>query len=151
MRFQYILIIFVLLSSFTTYRINTEVPEDLKNATIIIINRNFKDWSKTVENFPKGFDDYAQKHMYSEYQTAINELEKLFLKQNIKFEKVHFSENVQTNSVDYILDYEIICTGGNLDADWWSCVNGFYFQSKNLKFKYLGTDKRILKPIKKSI
>jgi hypothetical protein len=151
MKHKYYLIIVVLLLSFKNGKFNNKVPENLRISTTIIIKRDFESWTKQIDSIPKGYDNYAQKHTYSEYQNTITEVIALFNKHNIKFQLASSSEQYDVNDFNYILDYKITCTGGNLENDWWSCSNGFYFSSSERKFDYLGMSNRIIKAIKKSI
>ncbi len=130
-----------------------KIPSNLKKYETVIIVRNFEDWRKTIIGSPKGYDDYAQKKMFKDYTEAIENLELLFKERGIKYSKKIFIENFKIDSGDYVFDYKLNCTGGVKESDWWMCSGGFFF--KDLKsgkeYELIGTDKGIIKQIRKKI
>lgn len=151
MRIYLATILLILSFSFQTKKETDEIPNDLKKSSILILIRNFNQWKHTINRIPIGYDEYAQHKMFEDYEQTIIKVENLFMNKGIKYSKKLYSDTINTLSVDYILDYKINCTGGEREKDWWMCMGGFYFfrNSDRKIFEPFGTDKRVLKILKR--
>ena len=109
-------------------------------------------WRSEIDSIPNGFDDYAQRHVYSNYVSSILELEAFMKEEGITFVDIIDRTSIPQDAEAFILDYRLKCTGGPEVNDWWLCDNGFFFQNikLGLKSEYLGTVK-VVKTLKKKL
>lgn len=149
-----LILIILLISSSLTFKNDNSIPDDLVTSKIVLVDRDFDNWKKTISGNPKGFDDYAQKIVFKNYQNQIIEIENTLSKYNINYQKITTKTESKINQFEYLLDYKSDCNGGPNDNDWWHLSGGFYFTNLKTKHEYdifTNFSKQIKKGLKKQL
>ena len=117
---------------------NEKTPSNLSKSHILIIVKDFDTWIKTHDKFPKGYDNYAQKETFKNYNEEIISFENFLKERDVKYSKITYLEFINGNKTyeGYILDNSTECEGGDKENDWWTCLHGFYIQNIQSGVKY---------------